>query len=838
MANIFDIVKAALPDDLNPAELLELSPETLWKDNPYEATAQALRNCPRINWGAYLERYPDIKKNGMDPCLHFLNHGVYEGRKLTSWHSLKQPENPDAPLVSIVLINFNNAHLLDKCISSVLNQTLGNIELIIVDDCSTDNSLAIIKRYASADKRVKAFVNKQNSATLITRQHGVKVATGRYLMFLDSDDYLAPNACEIAVKAISLGYDMVKFGANIINSLNAPKEAIQDADNFCNRGENREYFNDEIVTTIFRDGKISWHVWSFIYLREICAAGFGELPSEYATGPDDLYGLLSAARRARNMLKIENRLLFYNFGPGVSATYDKAKVIKYAPAICNTILAVKRYAEKHSLDIGIETLYRNLCGDLLQRLLPAGSDEDIAACFSHMMNVLGFKYVLEALILRHSGDQERIAELVQPLSNRMLDNEIKHIGIFFPAINLGGAETMIQSLCGILQASGYRVSIFVEGKSGRSAYVPDSIGMFTIGHGGKDISSMMSRLENLEEAVRASGIDLLIHAATHLPGILWDIMAMRHIGIPVVFLHHYNFAWSFTERIARQRPIMEKAFKSADAVICLTKAEELYLRTRGINAIFIPPAIKQHPYKVPEKIPARIAILGRLGDSIKQVGEGLKVMRHVAARAPWISMCLIGDFYTDRQRNEYRKIVSEFGLQKHVILTGWTADPFLFLKQCGVLLSVSAWESFPMNISEAQSLGLPCVIYDVPIEQAIDNPSIISVPQGDYKLAAEEIISLLENPEKWHQLSRIAVENSRKYAPEIIMPRMNSFLHGFHKYMPVSARTAKEYETIIKYASFYGGKKFVDAWIDDKLLSIIDDECELVKNLPTGKKNA
>ncbi|MBD5641878.1 MAG: glycosyltransferase family 2 protein, partial [Desulfovibrio sp.] len=450
MANFFDLVKATLPEDVSLQEILPLSPKAWWQEKPYIASAHALRKCPRINWDAYLAQNPDVKSAGMDPCLHFLRHGIYEGRKLASWHPLRQPEMPDTPLVSIVLINFNNAHLLDKCIGSVLGQTLPNIELIAVDDCSTDNSLAIIRGYAAQDKRVKVLVNERNSATLITRKAGVAAATGRYLMFLDSDDYLAPNACETAVQVISQGYDMVKFGAEIINSLNAPRAAIEDANDFCNRGETGEYFNDQIITTIFRDGKISWHVWSFIYLREIAAAAFAELPAEYATGPDDLYGLLAIARHARSLLKIEARLLFYNFGPGVSATYDKPKVLKYAPAICNTICAVRRYADKYSLNIGINNLYRNLCADLLERLLPAGSDADVADCFRELTEKLGFPAILEALLERHDKQQERIAALIQPLANTLPAREIRHIGFFFPRLHYGGAESMIISLCKLL----------------------------------------------------------------------------------------------------------------------------------------------------------------------------------------------------------------------------------------------------------------------------------------------------------------------------------------------------------------------------------------------------
>lgn len=633
-------------------------------------------------------------------------------------------------------------------------------------------------------------------------------------MFLDSDDYLAPNACETAVKAISQGYDMVKFGADVINSLNAPLAVITDASDFCNRGENCEYFNDQIITNIFRDGKISWHVWSYIYLREIVAAAFAELPSEYATGPDDLYALLATARQARNLRKIEDRLLFYNFGPGVSATYDKAKVLKYAPAIANTICAVRRYAENYSLNIGLERLYPNLCGDLLERLLPAGSDADVAACFNELTERLGLPAVLNSLVTRHYKHHDKIAALIQPLANRQTEAKIRKIGIFFPRLHFGGAESMIQSLTNLLTDAGYQVTIFAEGKSERIMPLPAGVNQVYIGGAGTSKQNLLERLRNLEQVARESGIDLMLHAATNVPYLLWDLMVMRHLQIPMIFLHRFNFAWSFSERGAKLRQSMEAAFRSADAVICMSHADELYLRFEGINAVYLPPAIKQHEYQERQQVPQAIAVLGRLGDPVKQVGDSLKIMQRIVSRAPWVTLYLIGDFYTPEQREEYQRILQEYGLVKNVILTGLTEKPDQFLQKCGVLLSVSALESFPMNIAEAQALGLPCVIYDVPIEIGRDNPSIISVPQGDVAGASAAILELLEDADKWRALSHIAVENTRQFAPELIRSKLTQLLNNLHKSSPIRPKNADDYERIIRYSGKYSGKSFAEKWQD------------------------
>ena len=89
--------------------------------------------------------------------------------------------------VSVIIPVYNNSKYLKECIDSVINQTYKKLEIIIVDDCSTDGSIDIIKSYN--DKRIKTIFHKKNKGSASTRNDGIKSASGRYLAFIDSDDY-------------------------------------------------------------------------------------------------------------------------------------------------------------------------------------------------------------------------------------------------------------------------------------------------------------------------------------------------------------------------------------------------------------------------------------------------------------------------------------------------------------------------------------------------------------------------------------------------------------------------------------------------------------------------
>lgn len=100
----------------------------------------------------------------------------------------------DDSLVSIIMPNYNSSRFIKKAIDSVVAQTYKNWELIIVDDCSSDNSLEIIKEYN--DDRIYVVRNATNSGTAVSRNNAIKIAKGRWIAFLDSDDLWKPEKLE------------------------------------------------------------------------------------------------------------------------------------------------------------------------------------------------------------------------------------------------------------------------------------------------------------------------------------------------------------------------------------------------------------------------------------------------------------------------------------------------------------------------------------------------------------------------------------------------------------------------------------------------------------------
>ena len=106
----------------------------------------------------------------------------------------KKIKNSKIPKVSVIIPVYNTERYLHECLDSVINQTMKEIEIICINDGSTDNSLKILKEYALQDKRIHVINRKTNcGAPGLIKNIGIEHATGEYIGFLDSDDWIDNN---------------------------------------------------------------------------------------------------------------------------------------------------------------------------------------------------------------------------------------------------------------------------------------------------------------------------------------------------------------------------------------------------------------------------------------------------------------------------------------------------------------------------------------------------------------------------------------------------------------------------------------------------------------------
>ena len=123
------------------------------------------------------------------------------------------------PLVSVIVPVYNVAPYLEQCLDSIVNQRYRNLEIILVDDGSTDESGAICDRYAEQDGRIQV-VHKENGGQSSARNVALDMMTGEWVLFVDSDDWIELNTLELLFEQKDERADLVEFGVNLVYSNN------------------------------------------------------------------------------------------------------------------------------------------------------------------------------------------------------------------------------------------------------------------------------------------------------------------------------------------------------------------------------------------------------------------------------------------------------------------------------------------------------------------------------------------------------------------------------------------------------------------------------------------
>lgn len=213
---------------------------------------------------------------------------------------MNRVENMKSPLLSIVVPVYNVADWLPKCLDSLVKQSYQNLEIICIDDGSTDASWEILQRYAEKDCRIKAM-HQENAGVCSARNAGLDAASGELVTFVDSDDWLELEAYEKMVEKFTDEVDIVAMGT----SLDGDTEDKQALEEYFNR---LPYGRIEITPAKFSELNVS--LPTKVYRREIIEQDGIRFPKGVAYGEDSAF-VLCLLGRAKVMYNVASRYYHY-----------------------------------------------------------------------------------------------------------------------------------------------------------------------------------------------------------------------------------------------------------------------------------------------------------------------------------------------------------------------------------------------------------------------------------------------------------------------------------------------------------------------------------------------
>ncbi|MGE8204566.1 glycosyltransferase family 2 protein [Heyndrickxia sp. NPDC080065] len=250
--------------------------------------------------------------------------------------------------VSVIVPIYNVEKYLERCVDSIINQTYENLEIILVNDGSLDNSGRIAEEYKKIDNRVKAF-HKQNGGLSDARNFGIKQITGECILFVDSDDWLEPNMIEKMVNTI------LEYKADVVQS--AFYYAYEDHLLFDNR-----YFdktcpplvlsNKELMKELVINEKVKNFAWGKLFKSNFIQ----DIPFEKGVLFEDVFWAHKVMHRVHKYVILNDPLCYY-------FQRNDSIVATYSPRNLDIIRGLK---ERHCF---LEEYYQDLTEESLKGIL-------------------------------------------------------------------------------------------------------------------------------------------------------------------------------------------------------------------------------------------------------------------------------------------------------------------------------------------------------------------------------------------------------------------------------------------------------------------------------------
>lgn len=237
------------------------------------------------------------------------------------------------PYVSIIVPCYKVEKYLDRCVESLVNQTLHNIEIILVDDGSPDSVGVMCDKWSEKDSRIKV-IHKRNGGLGFARNSGIDAAIGEYVAFVDGDDYVDKEMySRLWKETLSGDVDCVFCGFNNQSrkGVFVPRLEVKSREYLCGSAV-KDFMLDMIASgpTIPEERKYYMSVWHAIYKNSIIKNNHLAFPSEREIGSEDIPFQIDFLKTVSNMVYIPDALYYYCYNSGsLVSTYSSEKFERY-----------------------------------------------------------------------------------------------------------------------------------------------------------------------------------------------------------------------------------------------------------------------------------------------------------------------------------------------------------------------------------------------------------------------------------------------------------------------------------------------------------------------------
>ncbi len=680
------------------------------------------------------------------------------------------------PKVSVIVPVYNVETEIEACLDSLVNQTLKEIEIICVDDFSRDGSKEILQKYADKDERITLVFHKENAGTSQARKDGVSVSHGKYIMFVDGDDYLEPAACEIAYKAIEeKKTDILNFGVHIVNRGNFSAERI--ASNQRLVSPLLETLEDaDLIRCCWDEHKFSFSLWNKIYNGDICRRAFSFIEDGYFPKAQDLYAFFVIVYFSKSFSGISDQLYHYNFGIGVTGG-QYLTLEKFDALLCeyNVYEAIVRFLNSQNVfeeyaDIA-KKIYRHFLNECVSKWRDLLRAEDFSQGFNRLVQTWGLQDVVCNLAETHwyhpSGIAEKMMDLDYFRHVKRSSAKTKTIAAYYHSIYNGGTQRVVAALCNMWAAmkdeSGnplYNVVLVTDEAPVQGEYPLDERVKRALlpEQDGCVQERYKRRFAAWERILEMYDIDIVVNSMWNSPCTLWDMLCIKGFKTKPAYLIHCHTFTCLPFQYATDSALMfTHLYQMCDGVVVLSECDERFVSAFSGYAKCIANPMTFSGDSTADVLQNRekgaLIWVGRISPE-KQPFDAVAMMSYIVKDFPKAKLYMVGAGEPDLSE-QLRNYIEACGLQKHVVLTGLVKDVRQYYRKANICVSTSELEGAPLVFCEAMWHELPIVSYDMPwLTFMQDGRGIVAVKQKRADLLAKEVVRLLNAPDKSVRLGK------------------------------------------------------------------------------------
>lgn len=684
---------------------------------------------------------------------------------------MAEDQPTEIPEVSIIIPVYNDELWVGRAIQSCLSQTLGNIEVIVVDDSSTDQTSAIARNFQAQDGRVSVVRQPRNLSAFQARRVGIERASAEFVMFLDGDDELVASACQ---KALALARtsraDVVGFGSTVITPDGQTggryEKTIQPA--------HRELFGSDIIASLFPVGKIAQgQLWRYLFSRELLLSAYDCLPkSLIVPRVNDLPIAFLALMNATHYVSTKERLYNYYFKRGASGhavtTWEdyvfNASAIDSIEYIKST---VDDYSQEADGDCVIEEVYASTRSSIIARVLAYVDgivDRDLQRrAIADLEQRVGFVALTVACVDFFTGALPLLARSIT--TPGMPSSVPSHVVLRTGNLRTGGVQGVLVAQAGYLARLGIRVTIALDSEIVTDFELPAGVALIRL-----EGATIGQRIQFLDEFCRLESVGAVIdHHVFYNKRWPYFALGASAGGVPTIGWIH-NFALRPLVDGVTQLSFLEHYFHCLAQVVVLSEADVAYWKLRGVEHVaYLPnpasPLLQQIPIRsAPKTSPTeslRIIWWGRLQQATKQVLDLIEVGSILSNSGVEFHITIVGPDGPDLGARRVREQARRLGISSRVSLPGPLHGEHLIaeISKADVFVNTSTIEGYLLTLVEAQALGLPVLMYDLPwLDVVRENGGLITVPQGDRVGLARALEELLSAPDRFERLSSNSLE--------------------------------------------------------------------------------